>query len=147
MKKILSIMLCMMALCASVTIVSCGDDDDKNANDNAAVVTPDKQSSTDNTVYWTTDATFPVSDVNVIVLEFKTNSMVVQREYKNGTLRHSGNYTFVINGSTMSLTGEFDGKTQTMNCTIKSWTDTQLVIEMEGETMTFTKVLSIPYAQ
>ena len=141
MKKFLSIALCMLAFCACATFVSCGDDDD--SNDNAAIVTPDKQSSTDSPVYWTTDATF--SATHVTVLEFKTDSKVIQSEYKNGSLSHSGTYTYAINGEKFSITGEFDGKTQTVTGTIKSWTDTQLVMTMEGETMSFTKVSSIPY--
>ncbi|MBR1839802.1 MAG: hypothetical protein IJ782_04400 [Prevotella sp.] len=142
MKKFLSIALCMLAFCASATFVSCGDDDD-NANDNAAVVTPEKQSTTDSPVYWTTDASFSASKVNT--LEFKTSSMVERREYRNGTLSYSGQYTFAINGSTISLTGDFDGKRQTIQCTIKSWTDTQLVVDMGGETETYYKVTSLPY--
>lgn len=142
MKKFLSIALCMLAFCASATFVSCGDDDN-NSNDNAAVVTPEKQSTTDSPVYWTTDASFSASKVNT--LEFKTSSMVERREYRNGTLSYSGQYTFAINGSTISLTGDFDGKTQTVSATIKSWTDTQLVIDMGGEIETYTKVTSIPY--
>lgn len=142
MKKFLSIVMCLMALCVSATFVSCGDDDN-NSNDNAAVVTPEKQSTTDSPVYWTTDASFSASKVNT--LEFKTSSMVERREYRNGTLSYSGQYTFAINGSTISLTGDFDGKRQTVQCTIKSWTDTQLVIDMGGEIETYTKVTSIPY--
>ena len=144
MKKFLSIALCMLAIFACATFVSCGDDDN-NSNDNAAVVTPDKQSTTDSPVYWTSNASFPVSNENVVVIEFKTDSKLIQREYKNGTLRHENTYTFAINGSTISITGEFDGKTQTMTGTIKSWTDTQFVMEFMGETMSFTKVTSIPY--
>ncbi|MBR4269211.1 MAG: hypothetical protein IKQ47_05450 [Prevotella sp.] len=142
MKKFLSIALCMLAVFACATFVSCGDDD--NSNDNAAVVTPEKQSTTDSPVYWTTDASFTATKVTI--LEFKTNSIVVNRQYKNGTLNYSGQYTFAINGSTISITGEFDGKTQTVEATIKSWTDTQLVIDMGKETETYTKVTSIPYS-
>ncbi|MBQ9561732.1 MAG: hypothetical protein IJV10_05590 [Prevotella sp.] len=142
MKKFLSIALCMLAVFACATFVSCGDDD--NSNDNAAVVTPEKQSTTDSPVYWTTDASFTATKVTI--LEFKTNSIVVNRQYKNGTLNYSGQYTFAINGSTISITGEFDGKTQTVKATIKSWTDTQLVIDMGEETETYTKVTSIPYS-
>lgn len=144
MKKFLSIVMCLMALCVSATFVSCGDDDN-NSNDNAAVVTPEKQSTAENPVYWTTDASFSASKVNT--LEFKTSSMVERREYRNGTLSYSGQYTFAINGSTISLTGDFDGKRQTVQCTIKSWTDTQLVIDMGGEIETYTKVTSIPYSE
>ena len=142
MKKIFSIAMCMLAVFACATFVSCGDDD--NSNDNAAVVTPEKQSTTDSPVYWTTDASFTATKVTI--LEFKTNSIVVNRQYKNGTLNYSGQYTFAINGSTISITGEFDGKTQTVKATIKSWTDTQLVIDMGEETETYTKVTSIPYS-
>lgn len=67
-------------------------------------------------------------------------------EYRNGTLNYSGQYTYAINGSTISITGEFDGKQQTVKATIKSWTDTQLVIDMGEETETYTKVTSIPYS-
>lgn len=142
MKKIFSIAMCMLAIFACATFVSCGDDD--NSNDNATVVTPEKQSTTDSPVYWTSDASFTASKVTI--LEFKTNSIVVNRQYKNGTLNYSGQYTFAINGSTISITGEFDGKTQTVKATIKSWTDTQLVIDMGEETETYTKVTSIPYS-
>ncbi|MBR1839212.1 MAG: hypothetical protein IJ782_01280 [Prevotella sp.] len=142
MKKIFSIAMCMLAVFACATFVSCADDD--NSNDNAAVVTPEKQSTTDSPVYWTTDASFTATKVTI--LEFKTNSIVVNRQYKNGTLNYSGQYTFAINGSTISITGEFDGKTQTVKATIKSWTDTQLVIDMGEETETYTKVTSIPYS-
>ena len=142
MKKFLSIALCMLAIFACATFVSCGDDD--NSNDNAAVVTPDKQSTTENPVYWTTDASFSASKVNT--LEFKTSSMVERREYRNGTLSYSGQYTFAINGSTISLTGDFDGSRRTVNATIKEWTDTKLVVDM-GEIETYYKVTSIPYSE
>ena len=143
MKKIFSIAMCMLAVFACATFVSCGDDDN-NSNDNATVVTEEKISTAESPVYWTTDASFTASKVNT--LEFKTTSMVVRKEYRNGTLNYSGQYTYAINGSTISLTGEFDGKQQTVKATIKSWTDTQLVIDMGEETETYTKVTSIPYS-
>jgi len=144
MKKFLSIALCMLAFCACATFVSCGDDDNES-NDNAAVVTEDKQSTTENPVYWTTDASYTATKVNV--LEFNSDqSTITRREYRNGSLNYSGTYSYRISGSTIYLTGEFDGKTQTVSATIKSWTSDKLIIDMGGETETYTKVTSIPYS-
>ena len=141
MKKFLSIALCMLAFCACATFVSCGDDD--NSNDNAAVVTPEKQSTTDSPVYWTTDASFSAS--KVIVMEFVSDSKVVRREYKNNVLKEKGEFAFAINGNTMTITGDFGNGQQTVSASI-SWTETTLVVDMGEETETYTKVTSIPYS-
>ena len=141
MKKFLSIVMCLMALCASATFVSCGDDDN-NSNDNAAVVTPEKQSTTDSPVYWTTDASFSAS--KVIVMEFVSDSKVVRREYKNNALKSKGEFAFAINGNTITISGDFGNGVQTMSASI-SWTDNTLVVTTPEETETFTKVTSIPY--
>lgn len=140
MKKFLSIAVCMLAIFACATFVSCGDDDNKST-DNATVVTPEKQSTTDSPVYWSTDASLSASKIGV--LEFKTTSLVVRREYRNGTLRYENEYTFAINGNTISVTGDFDGQQRTVNATIKEWTDDKLVIDM-GEIETYYKVSSLP---
>lgn len=144
MKKILSIMLCMMAIFTCATFVSCGDDDDKNANDNAAIVTPDKQSTVDNPVYWTTDASFTAT--KVIVMEFVSDSKVVRREYKNNALNEKGEYSFVINGNTLTVTGDFGNGQQTISGNF-SMSETTFVFTMPEETVTFTKVTSIPYSE
>ncbi|MBQ9236300.1 MAG: hypothetical protein IJ183_00075 [Prevotella sp.] len=141
MKKFLSLALCMLAIFACATFVSCGDDD--NSNDNAAVVTPEKQSTTDSPVYWTTDASFSAS--KVIVMEFVSDSKVVRREYKNNVLKSKGEFAFAINGNTITITGDFGNGVQTMSASI-SWTDNTLVVTTPEETETFTKVASIPYS-
>lgn len=141
MKKFLSLALCMLAIFACATFVSCGDDD--NSNDNAAVVTPEKQSTTDSPVYWTTDASF--SATKVIVMEFVSDSKVVRREYKNNALKSKGEFAFAINGNTITITGDFGNGVQTMSASI-SWTDNTLVVTTPEETETFTKVASIPYS-
>ena len=140
MKKFLSIALCMLAIFACATFVSCGDDD--NSNDNAAVVTEDKQSTAENPVYWTTDASFSAS--KVIVMEFVSDSKVVRREYKNNALKSKGEFAFAINGNTITISGDFGNGVQTMSASI-SWTDNTLVVTTPEETETFTKVTSIPY--
>ena len=141
MKKFLSLALCMLAIFACATFVSCGDDD--NSNDNAAVVTPEKQSTTDNPVYWTTDASFSAS--KVIVMEFVSDSKVVRREYKNNALKSKGEFAFAINGNTITVSGDFGNGVQTLSASI-SWTETTLVVTTPEETETFTKVSSIPYS-
>ena len=143
MKKFLSIALCMLAFCASATFVSCGDDDNKST-DNATVVTPEKQSTTDSPVYWSTDASFSAS--KVIVMEFVSDSKVVRREYKNNALKSKGEYDFAINGNTITVSGDFGNGVQTLSASI-SWTDNTLVVTTPEETETFTKVTSIPYSE
>ena len=142
MKKIFSIAMCMLAVFACATFVSCGDDD--NSNDNAAVVTEDKQSTAENPVYWTTDASFSAS--KVIVMEFVSDSKVVRREYKNNALKSKGEFAFAINGNTITVSGDFGNGVQTMSASI-SWTDNTLVVTTPEETETFTKVTSIPYSE
>ncbi len=144
MKKIFSIAMCMLAVFACATFISCGDDDN-NSNDNAAVVTPEKQSTTDSPVYWTTDASFSAS--KVIVMEFVSDSKVIRREYKNNVLKEKGEFAFAINGNTITITGDFGNGNgqQTVSASI-SWTETTLVVDMGEETETYTKVTSIPYS-
>ena len=142
MKKFLSIALCMLAIFACATLVSCGDDDN-NSNNNSTVVTPEKQSTTDSPVYWTTDASFSAS--KVIVMEFVSDSKVVRREYKNNVLKEKGEFAFAINGNTITITGDFGNGQQTVSASI-SWTETTLVVDMGEETETFFKATSIPYS-
>lgn len=141
MKKFLSIALCMLAVFACATFVSCGDDD--NSNDNAAVVTPEKQSTTDSPVYWSTDVTYTASKVEV--LEFVTDSKVVRREYRDGVLKEKGEYTFSIDATNkiITLNGDFGNGVQTVKCPY-SWTETQLVVTMDKEVQTFTKTDKLP---
>ena len=141
MKKFLSIALCMLAFCACATFVSCGDDDE--SNDNAAVVTEDKQSTSDSPVYWSTDVTYSASKVEV--LEFVTNSKVIRREYKNNVLKEKGEYAFSIDATNgiMTLRGDFGNGVQTVKCPY-SWTETQLVVTMGEEVQTFTKTDKLP---
>ena len=143
MKKFLSIAVCMLAIFACATFVSCGDDDNKST-DNATVVTPEKQSTTDSPVYWSTDASFSAS--KVIVMEFVSDSKVVRREYKNNALKSKGEYDFAINGNTITVSGDFGNGVQTLSASI-SWTETTLVVTTPEETETFTKVTSIPYSE
>jgi len=142
MKKFLSIALCMLAFCASATFVSCGDDDE--SNDNAAVVTPEKQSTTDSPVYWTTDASYTATKVTV--MEFVSDSKVVRREYKNNVLKEKREFAFAINGNTITITGDFGNGQQTMSASI-SWTDNTLVVTTPEETETFFKATSLPYSE
>ncbi len=141
MKKFLSLALCMLAIFACATFVSCGDDD--NSNDNAAVVTPEKQSTTDSPVYWSTDVTYSASKVEV--LEFVTDSKVVRREYKNNVLKEKGEYAFSIDATNgiITLSGNFGNGVQTVKCPY-SWTETQLVVTMDKEVQTFTKTDKLP---
>lgn len=144
MKKLFFFMPCLLAMLMSMTFVSCGDDNDDNSGgDNSKVVTENKTSTSSSPVYWAEDPTFSGKQD---ILEFVTSSKVIRREYNGTTKTFQGTYTFVINGSTISITGVFDesGKTQTVTATIQSWTDTKLVVVMQGETQTFTKITSLP---